>query len=209
MRNESHGGGKVIAHIAVYFYSGSAEEHPQEEALVIETSFDENGRETLCEYDGKKTFSRYDESGLLVEERNVCEDYLETKAFEYTPDGELFHTRTERKVLSVYWCYPVLPNGNLDTSAGQREYSGLVPTGYTEDEWISWEQDGKVRVTQTRTTREDGRIEECTRKVFREGEEPDDDYEYDYDEEGNWIRCRRCDRVRGILMEVVREIEYW
>ena len=200
---------KVIAHIAVFFYSGSAEDHPREEALVFEASFDENGRETLSELDGKKTYSRYDDNGLLVEERTVCEDYLENKSFEYTPDGELFHTRTERKVLSVYWSYPVLPNGNLDTSAGLRENFGLVPTGYTEDEWISWEQDGKVRVTQTRTTRVDGRIEECTRKVLREGEEPDDYNEYDYDEEGNWVRCRHYDWTGRILTEVVREIEYW
>lgn len=89
----------------------------------------------------------YDEDNRLIEERTVTSEESIREVYEYDPDGDLYHIKTEINKLRYSKYYAQLPNGNYDTSRFLEQMK-LVPTGEVYDQWFSWEQNGQVKKTE-------------------------------------------------------------
>jgi hypothetical protein len=95
----------------------------------------------------KQTTSFYDGEHRLIERRTVNSETSIRETYEYDPDGELCHIRTEISTLRYFKGFRQLPSGNFDTSRIE-ERVAVVPSGEVYDQWFSWEQDGAVMRTE-------------------------------------------------------------
>ena len=89
----------------------------------------------------------YDEQNRLIEERTVTPEKSIRQVYEYDPDGDLYHIRTEINKLVYFKYYAQHPNGNYDTTR-LLEKVEMAPTGEVYDQWFSWEQNGQVKKTE-------------------------------------------------------------
>lgn len=110
---------------------------------------------TLFVKEDALTTRYYDEDNRLIEERTVTPEESVRQMYEYDPDGDLCHIRTEVKKLLYFKYYPQHPSGNIDTSR-LLEYAEMAPTGEVYDQWFSWEHNGRVRKTELVIKTEDG-----------------------------------------------------
>ena len=212
----------------VYVFNGPAPHDLQGLAPVAEVlaCLDERGREVSREENGIKTLSSYDESGLLIEERTDYGGTVTIRHYEYDPEGSLFHIRTEGLRLTHRYGVPLLPNGSLDT-AHIWEIVWKVPVGEIQDEWISWEEDGKLRVTEYVTKIDNKAIATFYRHerfldenvaevkyIDSKGEEvlstieDVQKTEYDVDVNGVWTHRREIGGSGEVISEIVRVIDY-
>lgn len=95
----------------------------------------------------RQTVSYYDEEHRLIERRTADSEMSVRETYEYDPEGELYHIRTEISKLTYFKGFKQFPNGNFDTRS-IIEHVALVPSGEVYDQWFSWEQDGTVRKTE-------------------------------------------------------------
>lgn len=198
-----------------YIFNGLAMEPPPDYTLFQEVHYDKDGLETArFNFDGK-TYSYYDNKQRLVREQSFNEERVIVKEYEYTPDGEIYHTHEASYTLAFVKCWPVLPNGNIDTSSDMFEEGGWVPIGDTIDLWISYGNDSKTPMTETVITHEDGRVTKKVKAGLDNIDDvpspvpPDCTEEFDEDSEGNWIRSRLVKKDGSVAIEIVRVIEYW
>jgi hypothetical protein len=89
----------------------------------------------------------YDEENRLIEERTVTSEESIREVYEYDPDGDLYHIRTEINKLQYHKYYAQLPGGTYDTSR-LLEKVEMAPTGEVCDQWFSWEHNGQVKKTE-------------------------------------------------------------
>lgn len=212
----------------VYLFDGSVPDDIREVEPDLVFDYDEAGRtKTRVEF-GVKTLYTYDESGRLIEEKTLYDEQTTTKTYEYDPDGELYHTHTDNRVLSYQKGCEVLPNGNFDITRIV-ERVDMVPAGGATDEWISWEEDGAVRRTETVMVEGDGKKVRYTTIERFSGDEVTEvcyinadgtqqkhkpaDFSKIYqtdetDEDGSWTRCHYT-ADDGTLMTIIRVFEYW
>ena len=89
----------------------------------------------------------FDEQNRLIEKRTVTPEKSIRQVYEYDPDGDLYHIRTEINKLVYIKYYAQHPNGNYDTTR-LLEKVEMAPTGEVYDQWFSWEQNGQVKRTE-------------------------------------------------------------
>lgn len=212
----------------VYLIEGPVPEDLREMEPDIVFNYDESGRTTSRTEYGIKTIYSYDESGRLVEEKTLHEEHTTSRVYEYDPDGEVYHIHTDSMAMYYQKGCAVLPNGNFDITRTVERVE-MVPAGGTTDEWISWEEGGTVRRTETVMVEDDGRKVQYTtlerfsgdeitevRYINADGTEEthtpkDFSKMYHYDEEnedGSWTRCHYS-ADDGTLMTIIRVFEYW
>ena len=210
---------RTIKRELYYIYDGPAVDHPADYALFQERLYNEQGLEIGRFDTDSKTYYFYDYTECLIKEMHIDTEKVVIKDFEYTPDGDLYHTRENTYTLAIVKGYSVLPNGNLDTSSELIEEQGWVPMGETIDEWVSYEDNGQTKVVEKVIRHEDGTVSKVSKRyplnengeMVSDGPENPFGYEdeYDEDEYGNWIRHRLLDKNGTIALEAVVEIEYW
>ena len=198
-----------------YIFNGPATEPPPDYTLFQEVHYDKDGLETARFNVDGKTYSYYDNKQRLVKEQTFDEERVIVKEYEYTPDGEIYHTHEASYTLAFVKSWPVLPNGNIDTSSDMFEEGGWVPIGDTIDVWIYYGNDSKAPITETVITHEDGRVTKEVKAGLDNIDDvpspvpPDCTEEFDEDSEGNWIRSRLVKKDGSVAIEIVRVIEYW
>ncbi len=210
---------KTINYEYYYIYQGPAANHPADNALFQVSHYNEDGLEIARFKVDTSQYYFYDSEGRLVKEQTFDSDNVVVKDYEYSPDGELYHTHEATYTVVIVKEWPVLPNGNYDTSSDLLEEDGWVPVGDTIDEWISYENEGKTQITESVIHHEDGSITKEVRagQVNNAGEDKEDSElefpgymeEYDEDSEGNWTHHRLIKEDGTVAIEVVRVIEYW
>ena len=198
-----------------YIFNGAATEPLPDYALFQEVHYDKDGLEIARFNVDSKTYSYYDNKQRMVKEQTFDEERVIVKDYEYSPDGEIYHTHEASYTLAIVKGWPVLPNGNIDTSSDMLEEDGWIPFGDTKDVWISYENDGKTRITEDIIHHEDGSITKEVKAGLDNDDSvpssvpPDCTEEFDEDSEGNWIRHRLVKKDGSVAIEIVREIEYW
>ena len=209
---------KTIKRELYYIYAGPAMDHPADNALYQEIHYNKDGLEIACFDVNSNQYYYYDSERRLVKEQTIDSEKVVVKDYEYSPDGELFHTRETTYTDVIVKRWPVLPNGNIDTSSDLLEEDGWVQVGDIIDEWIYYENEGKTQLTESVIHREDGSITKEVKASHLSDSMGEDDSNFgflgykeerDEDAEGNWVHKRLVKKDGTVALEVVRVIEYW